>query len=55
MKLTTILTINSHEAEQSGYSFCANHYIHPIPDIWATFVQAKMVHISEKSIKQKAI
>ena len=29
--------------------------IHPIPDIRTTFVPAKMVHISEKSIKQKAI
>ena len=25
----------------------------PIPDIWTTFVPAKMVHISEKSIKEK--
>ena len=29
--------------------------VHPIPDMWTTFVPAKMVHISEKSIKQKAI
>ena len=25
----------------------------PIPDIWTTFVPAKMVHISEKSITEK--
>ena len=29
--------------------------IHSVPDIWTTFVPAKMVHISKKSIKQKAI
>ena len=29
--------------------------LHPIPDIWTTYVPAKMVHISEKSIKQKAM
>ena len=27
--------------------------VHPIPDIWTTFVPAKMVHISKKSIKAK--
>ena len=30
-----------------------NFAIHPIPNIWTTFVPAKMVQISEKSIKAK--
>ena len=29
--------------------------IHSVSDIWTTFVPAKIVHISEKSIYQKAI
>ena len=36
-----------------GLKTTNNFAIHPIPDIWTTFVPAKMVQISEKSIKQK--
>ena len=42
--------------EAESYLWGTNQIIlHPISDIWNTFVQAEMVHISEKSIKQKAI